>query len=273
MTVLSHQTIIARCTGHQPPLVSPYHQNQVRTAGYDLTLGYEYYFDTSGRPGGAVKTYRLGGDAKVLEIAANQVVLVTTTEEVFMPADLVGHLSLKLDILLDGIIMASQSQIDAGYKGPIYVLLYNLSDTPTILSLGQALLRLEFEETDQPTEHPYDGDYKPNFTLGDVIRTPIVSSMASLRTDFVQLEERSQRRLRVSIIAAASALIAGLAVVATFITPFMQDASTSKADSDSQSRQISQLQESVHDLNAQLTLLLLQATTTTTTTPSNGPGS
>jgi dUTPase len=129
---------------------------------------------------------------ETIVIPPNQVVVVSSLEKICMPKNMVGHLTLKQDILLQGLIMASQSQIDAGYEGWIYALLYNLTDGEVSLTLDESILRFELVRLAEETTRPYDGDYK-NAPLARVLTRPIRSSLARLRDEVEDSERRIAR--------------------------------------------------------------------------------
>lgn len=264
MTILSHQSIKDRCNG-TPPIVDDPEPDSIRSASYDLRVGPEYYlanYDNRRGPFSRVFPTPIGsldgGTHKVLEIGANEVVLLVAHERVHMPDDLVGHLSLKLDLLLQGLIMSSQSQVDAGYHGPIYALLYNLSDGPVTIRYLDRFLRLEFALLDAKTEKPYDGQFKPTFTLGDVISSRIRSSLSDME------EQVTRTRRRVFQIAAGSIVALVLAVVA-ILGPVQGQASDASSDAraaerrvDNQAARLEQTRDEVSRLEAQVGELLRQ---------------
>lgn len=129
-----------------------------------------------------------GSDEHIV-IPPNQVVVVSSFEKVCLPDDLIGHLTLKQDILLQGLIMGSQSQVDAGYRGWIYPLLYNLTDSPVTLRLKQSIIRLELVRLPQRTKEPYKGDYQEK-SLSESLKSPIGSSLTALREE---IEERGKQ--------------------------------------------------------------------------------
>lgn len=258
MTILSRQTILALCKGSRP-LVSPFEERQVRTASYDLRMGTEYSLGEKWSP----IVRQLNSQHRVLEIQPDQVALVRTYENVRLPNNMVGHLSLKLDILLQGLVISSQSQIDAGYSGPIFALLYNLRNQPITLRLMQPLLRLEFATLDNPTSKPYQGDYKPDFSLGDIVDQHIRSGLASMRQDVMKLgqtvlEERSRTRDEL-VLAGIGIVVAIFAAGVAFLVPFVQDAADAKSGVerdkttiDSLSELISKQQQDIEELKQQI---------------------
>lgn len=191
--VLPHQEILGLCglagnelpeTEEQGP-IQPCRRENVRSASYDLRLGPEYHFSSPSKVSKlrrAKVTQLSDGRDEQIVLGPNQVVVVSCLEKVCMPKDMVGHLTLKQDILLQGLIMASQSQIDAGYEGWIYPLLYNLTDGEVSLQLGKSIIRLELVRLAEATDRPYEGDYQEQ-KLARSLRRPIGSSLTALRKE------------------------------------------------------------------------------------------
>ena len=191
MSILPHQEILALCsmapgdpddrwTSIGP--IRPCLKGNVRSAGYDLRLGTEYYLQEKSRHGRLDIRSLDPARGRTLIIPKNQVLIVTTVEKLCLPNDIAGHLSLKLDLLLKGLIMASQSQIDAGYEGHIFALLYNLTKEEVSLQLEESILRLELVRLSAPTVKPYADKYK-NIPLSRALRSPVESSLHSIQRD------------------------------------------------------------------------------------------
>jgi len=194
--VLTHQDILHLCglppsgkkseEGNGGPIRPCLRQN-VRSASYDLRLGTDFHSSKTsnsgvvGVSGLPVAKLQEGVDESVV-IPPNDVVVVSSLEKLCLENDLIAHLSLKHDILLQGLIMANQSQIDAGYEGWIYALLYNLTDEKVTLKLGESVLRLELVKLSEATKKPYDGDFK-DVPLSKALIRPIGSSLQDLRRD------------------------------------------------------------------------------------------
>jgi dUTPase len=164
-------------------------------------------------------------------IPPNEVVVVSSLERLCLEDDLVAHLSLKQDILLQGLIMASQSQIDAGYEGWIYALLYNLTDGEVTLKLGESILRLELVRLPEASERPYDGHFQ-NAPLAKALIRPIGSSLQDLRRNVErrgnQVDEArasmedslAQERTRINRTRWIGGFIAALLTVLAIAIPF-----------------------------------------------------
>ncbi len=191
MSIVPHQEILTLCgmvladpedklTNSGP--IRPCLKENVRSAGYDLRLGAEYYLQEKARHGRLDVRSLDPERGRTLIIPPNQVAIVTTVEKLYLPNFIAGHLSLKLDLLLKGVIMASQSQIDAGYEGYLFALLYNLTDEGICLQLEQSILRLELVKLSAPTLKPYADKYK-NIPLSKALRSHVESSLHSIRRD------------------------------------------------------------------------------------------
>jgi deoxycytidine triphosphate deaminase len=290
MSVLSHQAITELCGGSDPVIVGA-SLDQVRSASYDMRVGTEYYVgaakpDIGDQPAdidGGTTISRLDASDRTIVVPADQVVLIRTAEDLNVPLDLVGHLSLKLDVLLRGLLMASQSQIDAGYRGGVFILLYNLGSSPVCLSADTPLVRLEFEQLDQPTEQGYAGDYKPDFGLANILKQPLASSMSvvnanfrAVNRDWKETKATLERRLfRTQISFAISLAVA----VITLITAFMQIQSqyispflTGGVKVDEAERVTAELSECLQEARSLFEVPVPSTTAVSTATPCAPPG-
>ncbi len=173
-------------------------------------------------------------------------------EQLHLEASIVGHLTLKMDLLLQGLIIASQSQIDAGYEGQVFGLIYNLSDREVTLKLGEPVLRLELVRLAEDSDKPYKGDYK-DASLGDALQHPLGSSLEEMRETVTAADERT-RNTRWLGAAAALVLPFALAYAGGFFD--VRDR-TSKLEGQlapsAQSRTISQLECKIERLEARPT--------------------
>lgn len=209
MAVLSHQSIVALCT-RPNPVIQNHDPKAIKTASYDMRAGDFYYLNKRSAEG-IVEIQAFDQRHSTVEIPANQAIWVHMAEMLDMPANLVGHLTLKVDVLAMGLIMASQSQIDATYSGPIFALLYNLSDGPVSLKKGDRLLRLELATLDEDTEFHYRPGFDRSSTLKDVVKRPLSSGI-------VEIQDRLDRYRRLGAI---GLLIAFLTTMATMVVSLL----------------------------------------------------
>jgi deoxycytidine triphosphate deaminase len=157
---------------------------------------------------------------EALVIPPNGVTIVTTEEKVHFDADIVGRLSLKMDLLVRGLIMASQGQMDAGYVGHVFALFYNLSDREISITRGDPILRLELIRLHTPSTRPYDasGDYQ-NKKLGAILAGPVGSSLQDMRFEVEEASGRLRRtRWGGALLAVFGVMVPTLLLAASGVT-------------------------------------------------------
>lgn len=154
-------------------------------------------------------------EGQTVVLAPNEVIIVSAEEHLFLPSDIVGHLSLKMHLLLRGLTMASQSQVDAGYEGWIFALLYNLSDAPVELTQGRSFLRLELVKLANPSQKPYEYGFTDK-KLQQQLKGHVGTSLQTMRQQVDTVEGRLNRRTAFEFVGALGALIALFAVLYSF---------------------------------------------------------
>jgi deoxycytidine triphosphate deaminase len=229
--VLPHQEIL----GLIPNVIVNGVEASVGTASYDMQLGDEYYlYDEKPPDGQSMRSRGKGG----IVIPPNGLLMCTMHETLKLPPDIVGHLSLKVPLLMKGIMMASQSQIDAGYEGRIFGMLYNLSQRDVCLRDRSPVLKLELIRLEQATSKPYNNSISKTATLQTYIDRPLISSLVEIRENAksaVKEVQEAKKTLNLTQVGAAiGASIITLAI--TFITAYSgwHFASDSKLDQLSQ---------------------------------------
>lgn len=162
---------------------------QIKSASYDMRLGSAYYIfkEQDAKHDASIKISDLDErKSSTIVIPPHQAVYVTMYESLELPNDVVGHLSLKLNLTLNGVMMSAQSQIDAGYKGNVFALLFNLSNNSVSLSFEDEILRLELVRMNAVTAKVYGGNVGSKL-LGQVLKKHVNSSNAQLKDE---IEER-----------------------------------------------------------------------------------
>ncbi len=120
------------------PLISPFNENNLKPARYQLTLGPE------ARLGGQ----RVRIDHKnPLVIPPHQVAIVRTQEELNIPRFLVGRWNLKVDMVYRGLLWVGALQVDPGWVGYLPCPLYNLSNDIVEIKAGETLFTIDFVRT------------------------------------------------------------------------------------------------------------------------------
>jgi len=121
-------------------------------ATYDMRLGSDA-FVVSGQSAG---TKDLAANP-ILIIGASEFALVGTFETLEMPNDIVGHFGLKSSLSRRGLYASVGTQIDPGFRGRLFVSLFNLTPAPIAIGYKDTFLTVEFERLERPPATGYDG--------------------------------------------------------------------------------------------------------------------
>lgn len=89
---------------------------QVQVASYDLTLGDEAWCG---------RRINLTSEDPTLEIPPYSYAIVSAREKARIPKFIAGRFDLKLSFFFNGIILSNGPQVDPGYRGALFCMLYN----------------------------------------------------------------------------------------------------------------------------------------------------
>jgi len=122
----------------------------VSGASYDLSLGDEYFY--------AGKIHYLSEREPILTIEPYDYAIVTSHETAALPRDISGRFDLAINLFCQGVILSNGPQVDPGFKGPLFCLLFNTSSSPVLLKRRQHYATIEFHKLFEPT-YAYQGKY------------------------------------------------------------------------------------------------------------------
>ncbi len=205
-----------------PPLIDPFHQEHLRAARYNLTLG---------------SHARLGGVDVViaenapLKIAPYQMAIVSTYEKLNLPRFLIARWALKVSSVYEGLLWVGALQVDPGWSGELFAPVYNLADREVVLDYRKELFAMDFVKTTPfrkgisiPMKQGRDslGDFDlhrlrsfPREMVENVERVTRQSDELGARVTRQSDELRAQSITFITIVVAVlAAVIAALAVVA-----------------------------------------------------------
>ena len=178
---------------------------RVSGASYDLSLGDQYFY------GGRVK--RLSDVDPILLIEPYDYAIVTTQEEVKLPRDVSARFDLSVSLFCQGVILSNGPQIDPGFHGTLFCLLFNTSSSPVLLKRGQHYCSLEFHKLVEPT-YAYTGSYLGRDLLHYIPSNAARGAINELKKELegVRKDSQSVQNLSYSFFALIVALIAVLVV-------------------------------------------------------------
>lgn len=125
--------------------------DNIKGASYDLSIGDEYYYS------GKIK--ELTDKDPFILIEPYDYAIVTSKEIANMPRDVVGRFDLSVSLFCQGIILSNGPQVDPGFKGRLFCLLFNTSNALISLKRSQHYATLEFNKMIEPSES-YQGKYQ-----------------------------------------------------------------------------------------------------------------
>ena len=160
--------------------------NNIQPASYDIRLGNECYLN-------GVKVIL---DKRVnpwLEIPPNDLVFAASIEFVNLPNFVVAHYHLRISLMYRGLALFGGGQIEPGYRGRIFGVLFNFSDQPIRIGMEEHLGTLEFCYTSPPRGEGqlYSGDYQDSDSLEDVMPAGL-----TVKSGFLALQDKVERELR-----------------------------------------------------------------------------
>lgn len=178
-------------------------ENEVRGASYDLRLGDEYFY------GGKIK--HLSKRDPILLIEPYDYAIVTSREITNLPLNVCGRFDLAVSLFAQGVILSNGPQIDPGFRGPLFCLLFNTSSSPVLLKRGGHYATLELHQLIEPT-HGYTGKYQRK-TLLDYLPTNAARGAINELKREVEDLKRSSKTLQTVILGVISIFLAVIAVL------------------------------------------------------------
>lgn len=134
---------------------------KVQTASYDLHLADTYWCQ------GNFQTLDNLNNHKLV-IPPYSYVLVQAQEEANLPRFISGSFDLKVSMFFNGLILSNGPQVDPGYKGALFCMLYNANDEPFTLKRGASFATIQFFITSTISEG-YKGKYQNKVDFIDFI--------------------------------------------------------------------------------------------------------
>ena len=174
--VLTFEDLIARLetTGPQRLVVTPVFDRgaSVRDSGIDVRLGNQFivfkresmkaldlaHSETLAAVPGVNEDLIVKNQGEPLVLHPRQLVIGSTLEYVAMPDDLIGYVIGKSTWGRMGLIIATATKVDPGFRGCITLEIVNEGEIPLILYPGLPIAQLVFHSASSP--RGYSGRYK-----------------------------------------------------------------------------------------------------------------
>jgi deoxycytidine triphosphate deaminase/adenylate kinase family enzyme len=184
----------------------------IRSASYDLRIGREILFQG--------KVVELTEANPRFEIPPYSYAVVGALENASLPPCVVGRFDLKVSFFFEGIILSNGPQVDPGYKGALFCMLYNGSGQSKLLTLGRHFATIDFTTTTSVTEG-YKQKYQLKQRMGQFLTDSAVTGRGGAIVDLVEervsIVDGKVKTIQRSFWAIAAAFI-GMAVLAPALT-------------------------------------------------------
>jgi len=153
----------------------------IKGASYDLSLGDEFYYE--GKRGTLTTK-----DTFIL-VEPFEFVFVTCQEKFNLPRDVAGRFDISVGLFFQGLVLSNGPQVDPGFRGGLWCLLFNTSNDTVQLRRGQHYATIEFIKLIEPTP-PYAGRYQDKDQIGDYLpRKASRSPISYLKKDIKSLKK------------------------------------------------------------------------------------
>ena len=179
----------------------------IKGASYDLLLGDEYYY--------AGKIKKLSDADPFLTIEPYDYAIVSCKERACLPRDVIAKFGLTVGLFCQGIILSNGPQVDPGFRGTLFCLLFNTSNRAVHLKRGKHYTTIEFNKLIEPA-HPYEGKYQGKENIIDYIpANALQGAINELKKEIEKLknESRFMQNIYLGVAALMFALISILMVL------------------------------------------------------------
>lgn len=166
----------------------------VKGASYDLLLGDEYYY--------AGKIKHLSEADPFLTIEPYDYAIVSCKERACMPRDVTARFGLTVGLFCQGIILSNGPQIDPGFHGTLFCLLFNTSNRAVHLKRGKHYATIEFNKLIEPAK-PYEGKYQGAEKIIEYIpANALQGAINELKKDIERLKDESKLMQNIYLVVA-----------------------------------------------------------------------
>ena len=132
----------------EPKPIDPFHDSQLESANYLLSIGNEIYVSEEKNKG----TIRKLKPEESFTIDPGQFAFLLTEEEVSLPPKTIGFISIRATIKFLGLVNISGFHIDPGYSGKLIFSVFNAGPTRIHLKRGDTIFMFWLADLDSGTK-------------------------------------------------------------------------------------------------------------------------
>ena len=179
--------------------------DNIQGASYDLRLGDKYFQK------GEIKTLDEQNPFVVME--PGDYVLISSKEIANLPKDIAGRFDLTVSLFCKGVILSNGPQVDPGFHGRLFCLLFNTANNKVQLKHGEHYATIEFVKLVEPTV-PYMGKYQNKLKMKDYLPEMVeASAINKLMEDVENLKKEKWWIKILPLVVSILALILAIAAL------------------------------------------------------------
>ncbi len=186
----STELIAEACEGSD--LIVPYARESIDCGAYRLSLGHEAFVTSND---GTKKELQPG---EQFVIPPGQLAILLTEEEVHVPPNAIGFISMRAKVKLGGLINVSGFHVDPGFHGRLKFSVYNAGSQNAVIARGDPVFLIWFASLDRTTADQYQGDRQrqSSITSEEVARLQgTIASPGALQLEINRLRGELESRI------------------------------------------------------------------------------
>jgi guanylate kinase/deoxycytidine triphosphate deaminase len=158
-------------------------RDRAKGASYDLSLGDEYFYQG--------KILHLSDENPILLIQPYDTAIVTSHEVANIPRNVAARFDLSVSLFTQGVILSNGPQVDPGFSGPLFCLLFNTSSSPVLLKRRQHYATIEFHKLLKPTGG-YSGRYEGKRLIGYLPQNATQGAISKLQQEIRDIRKGTE---------------------------------------------------------------------------------
>lgn len=173
----------------------------ISNASYDLCLGDEYYY--------AGQINILDEKNPFIAIEPYDYVIAACSEKIIMPRDVSARFDVSVNLFCQGIILSNSTQVDPGFRGKLFCLLFNTSNKVVYLKRNMHYATIEFNKLVEPTT-AYVGKYANEDSIVPYLPTNIMQGAINelkKEIEHLKIENQKMQSIYLSVLALFLAII------------------------------------------------------------------
>ncbi len=180
--------------------------DNIQGASYDLRLGDKYFQK------GEIKTLDEQNPFVVME--PGDYVLISSKEIANLPKDIAGRFDLTVSLFCKGVILSNGPQVDPGFHGRMFCLLFNTANNKVQLKHGEHYATIEFVKLVEPTV-PYMGKYQNKLKMKDYL--PEMVEASAINKLIEDVENLKKEKWWIKILPLVVSILALILAIAALI--------------------------------------------------------